>query len=114
MDAINEKHIAEGLFQLVAMPGMRVLQVNDLSGDDAVLANALRKVPDGTVRLNIRRGETTSSAKESMQKAVGKMALFNPKGALGKFGPLLNSSVSQSTTWSNAGAEGVGSNVSIT
>merc|ERR1712139_514427 len=114
LDTVNEKHITEGLYQLVAMPGMRVLQVNDITGDDAALAEALRKVPDGTVRLKIRRGEVTSSAKESMQKAVSKMALFNPKGSLGKFGPLLNSNVSQATTWSNAGAEGVESNVSIT
>lgn len=80
LNEANEKNIAQGLFHMVVMAGMCIVAVNKVGGSDAELAEALRKLPLGTIQLEIKRGEADQIAtKESnIMKTTGNLQLFNP------------------------------------
>eukprot|EP00928_Gymnodinium_smaydae_P091205 TRINITY_DN74916_c0_g1_i1.p1 TRINITY_DN74916_c0_g1~~TRINITY_DN74916_c0_g1_i1.p1 ORF type:complete len:468 (-),score=131.91 TRINITY_DN74916_c0_g1_i1:122-1525(-) len=75
LDEANQKLVSEGLWHKVVMPGMRIERVNEVSGDAAKIAEALRKCPMGPVVLHLRRAEGAARTQETMQRAVGKIKL---------------------------------------
>lgn len=72
LDEANRKHIADGLFHLVVVPGMRIQAANGAQGSAAAVADQLRL--SDAVRMTLAREDKEATERRARAKLLGATA----------------------------------------